>query len=88
MNFEDALKRLEEVVAQMERGDMSLDGSLKAFEEGIKLSRFLTAKLEEAEGKVEILLKDDKAGIRHAPFDGGNENNGFQGIPEEPENRG
>ena len=68
MKFEDALKRLETVVERLERGELSLGASLKAFEEGIKLSRFLTGKLEEAEGKVEILIRDSKGEIRQEDF--------------------
>jgi exodeoxyribonuclease VII small subunit len=56
--FEEALKKLEEIVTQLEQGDLSLDESLKLFEEGIRLSRRCTKKLDEAEKKVEILLKD------------------------------
>ncbi|MBI5142350.1 MAG: exodeoxyribonuclease VII small subunit [Nitrospirae bacterium] len=69
MKFEDAFKRLEEVVGKMEKGDMSLDASLKSFEEGIKLSRFLTSRLEEAEGRVMLLLKDEKGVLSETPFD-------------------
>jgi len=56
-NFEDALKRLEEIVEKLEEGDLSLDESLKLFEEGIEISRFCTKKLSEAEKKVEKLVK-------------------------------
>ena len=59
--FEDALARLEEIVKELESGDLSLDLSLKLFEEGIKLSRVCNKRLEEAERRVEVLLKD-KAG--------------------------
>jgi exodeoxyribonuclease VII small subunit len=55
--FEEALGRLEEIVRKMETGDMSLEESLKAFEEGIKLSRVCSRKLDEAERRVEMLLK-------------------------------
>lgn len=55
--FEDALKKLEKIVAEMESGEISLDESLKRYEEGIKLSRFCLKKLEEAEKKIEILQK-------------------------------
>ncbi len=55
--FEEALKKLEEIVTQLEQGDLSLDKSLKLFEEGIRLSHRCTKKLDEAEKKVEILLK-------------------------------
>ncbi len=56
--FEKALEKLEEIVKKMEEGNMSLEESLKAFEEGIKLSRFCADKLDEAERKVDILLRD------------------------------
>jgi exodeoxyribonuclease VII small subunit len=57
--FEKALERLEEIVKMMEEGDMTLGGSLKAFEEGINLSRFCAKKLDDAERKVEMLVKRD-----------------------------
>ena len=56
-NFESALKSLEEIVQKLEEGNLSLDDSLKLFEEGIQLSRFCTKKLSEAEKKVEKLTK-------------------------------
>ncbi len=47
--FEDAMARLEEIVTQLESGDLSLEESLNIFEEGMKLAKFCSAKLEEAE---------------------------------------
>jgi len=55
--FETALKKLEDVVKKLEGGDLSLDDSLKAFEEGVKLAGFCSRKLDEAEKRVEILIK-------------------------------
>ena len=55
--FETALKKLEEVVKKLEGGELSLDESLKAFEEGVKLAGFCSGKLNEAEKRVELLLK-------------------------------
>jgi len=55
--FETALKKLEDVVKKLEGGELSLDESLKAFEEGVKLAGFCSGKLNEAEKKVELLLK-------------------------------
>ena len=55
--FEEALGRLEDIVKRMETGDMTLEESLKAFEEGIKLARLCSRRLDEAERRVEILLK-------------------------------
>jgi exodeoxyribonuclease VII small subunit len=56
--FEAALKRLEEIVQALEKGELTLDDSLRLYEEGIQLSRLCHSKLEEAEGKIAILLKD------------------------------
>jgi exodeoxyribonuclease VII small subunit len=58
--FEEALGRLEDIVKRMEAGDMTLEESLKAFEEGIKLARLCSRKLDEAERRVEILLKQEE----------------------------
>ena len=51
------MKRLEQIVGKLEQGDLNLDDTLKLFEEGIGLSKQCQQQLEEAEGKVEILLK-------------------------------
>ena len=56
--FEEALEKLEEIVRRMEGGEMTLEESLKAFEEGIKLSRFCMKKLDEADRRVELLLRE------------------------------
>jgi exodeoxyribonuclease VII small subunit len=55
--FEESLERLEKIVAELEKGDVSLDHALELFDEGMKLSGSCRKELEEAEGKVEILLK-------------------------------
>jgi len=57
--FEDALEKLEEIVRRMEAGEMTLEESLKAFEEGIKLSRLCAKKLDEADRRVELLLREE-----------------------------
>ncbi len=57
--FEECLQRLESVVQQLERGDLPLEQALKLFEEGVGLSDSCRRELEEAEGKVEILLKQN-----------------------------
>lgn len=56
--FEEALEKLEEIVRRMEGGEMTLEESLRAFEEGIKLSRLCTKKLDEADRRVELLLRE------------------------------
>jgi exodeoxyribonuclease VII small subunit len=73
-DFEKSLTRLEEVVKRLENADLSLDDSMKLFEEGVKLSRECQKQLEEAEGRVEILLKKADGKIVAEPFDPGDEN--------------
>ncbi len=67
-DFETALRRLEEIVQMLEAGNLSLEEGMKLFEEGMKLSRFCTEKLEEAERKVEILVKNAKGEMVEQPF--------------------
>jgi exodeoxyribonuclease VII small subunit len=57
--FEDSLQRLEKIVAELEKGNVPLEQALKLFEEGVQLSALCRKELEEAEGKVEILLKQN-----------------------------
>ena len=64
--YEDLLQRLSKVVERLEGGGLSLEESIAAFEEGIRLARASAARLEEAERKVEVLLEGD----RTAPFSG------------------
>jgi exodeoxyribonuclease VII small subunit len=67
-NFEEALRKLEAIVAQMEEGDLPLEESLKAFEEGVKLAKLCTKKLDEAERKVEKLIRDQTGKLQTTPF--------------------
>ena len=57
--FEDCLQRLEQIVDELEKGNVPLEQALKLFEEGVQLSASCRKELEEAEGKVEILLKQN-----------------------------
>ena len=66
--FESALKKLEEVVRKLEGGELSLDESLKAFEDGVKLAGFCAGKLNEAEKRVELLLKQKDGTFIHEKF--------------------
>jgi len=59
--FEDALEKLENIVREMETGEMSLDSALKSFEEGIRLIRFCSAKLEDTQRRVEQLLEKENS---------------------------
>lgn len=67
--FEASLSRLEEIVEELEKGDLPLDQSLKVFEEGVRLARLCNARLEKAERKVEILLKDKNGKVIKKPFE-------------------
>ena len=66
--FETSLKKLEDIVRKLENGSLSLDDSLKFFEEGVKHASFCAKKLDEAERKVEILLKRKDAAFSREPF--------------------
>jgi exodeoxyribonuclease VII small subunit len=70
-DFEAALGRLEDIVRSLEDGELGLDNALELFEEGIRLSRFCHGKLEQAERRVELLLKDASGDIGPVPFDAG-----------------
>ena len=67
--FETALQRLEEIVKKMESGDLPLASALELFEEGVTLSRFCHSKLDEAERKVEILVKKGDGSLERLPFE-------------------
>lgn len=67
LKFEDALGRLETIVQTLERGDLSLDESLKSFEEGVKLSKNCLKLLDDAERRVDILL-GERGRKRTQPF--------------------
>ncbi len=59
-SFEAALKKLEEVVEKLESGEVSLDQSLKLFEQGISLVRQCSQRLDEVENKVQMLVSDER----------------------------
>lgn len=67
-SFEESLTRLEEIVAQLERGDLPLEESVRLFEEGTRLSELCRKQLEEAEGKVEMLVKQRDGAMKREPF--------------------
>ena len=68
-SFEAALKELEGLLRQMESGEAKLEESLGLFERGIKLSRYCSQKLEEAEKKIELLVKDSRGEYQAVPFE-------------------
>jgi exodeoxyribonuclease VII small subunit len=71
--FEAGLERLEQIVKALEQGDLALERSLELFEEGMKLSGVCRAQLEEAENKVELLVKKSDGKMVAEPFPGSEE---------------
>lgn len=69
MSFESALDQLQRTVKKLESGELSLEDSLKCFEEGVRLSRFCQAYLSEADKRIEILTKSTAESIEASPFD-------------------
>jgi exodeoxyribonuclease VII small subunit len=68
IDFEKSLARLEEVVRRLEHANLPLDEAMKLFEEGVELSQKCQKQIEEAEGRVEILLKSADGKLTAAPF--------------------
>jgi exodeoxyribonuclease VII small subunit len=69
--FERSLARLEEIVRKLENTNLSLDEAMKLFEEGVALSRDCQKQLEQAEGRVEILMKKAGGEMAAEPFEPG-----------------
>ena len=63
IEFEEAFKRLEDIVNKMESGDLSLEESMTLFEEGIKLTETCKSRLEAAEQKIQLLTKDSDGNL-------------------------
>ena len=70
LKFDQALERLEKIVREMEGEGLSLEETLKKYEEGVKLSRFCLATLDQAEKKIEILIRDAQGKVSARPFPG------------------
>ncbi|MBI3121743.1 MAG: exodeoxyribonuclease VII small subunit [candidate division NC10 bacterium] len=71
--FEEALSQLEALVARLEAGDLPLEEALRAFEEGVRLTRLCAARLEDAERRVHLLTRTPEGTEQEVPFDPGNE---------------
>jgi len=71
ITFEDALKRLEEIVSKLELGEVPLDESLKLFEEGVKLTNFCNKQIENAEKKITMFVKNSDGNIVEESFETG-----------------
>ena len=67
-SFEESLKKLENIVEQLEKGDLALEKSLKLFEEGVNLSAACKQELEAAEGKVQMLVKQRDGSMKRDDF--------------------
>ena len=66
--FEDELSELETTVARIDSGELSLEESIKAFEQGVALVRSLNQKLEQVEKKIEVLVRDSQGELRTTPY--------------------
>ena len=71
-DFEKALNRLSAIVSSLEKGDLPLKESLQLFEEGVKLSRYCSDRLEEAERRIEVLVKGKGGKTTEVPFEEAN----------------
>jgi exodeoxyribonuclease VII small subunit len=69
LKFEDAMKRLEKIVQELEDGNIGLEESLKKYQEGVGLSQFCTKKLNEAQKTVQILSKKGTGRLEAEPFE-------------------
>lgn len=69
LKYEEALKRLEKLVAELDRSELDLETRLKKFEEGTRLARLLLKKLDQAKKKVELLVKTNVGETALTPFD-------------------
>lgn len=69
IKFEEALKKLEKIVDDLEKGDLSLDEALKKYQEGIELSRLCNQRLENARKKIDCLVKNKKGEFELKPLE-------------------
>ncbi len=67
-SLEESIKKLESIVEKLEKGDLSLEESLKLFEEGVALSATCKKELDSAEGKVQMLIKQRDGSLKEVPF--------------------
>jgi exodeoxyribonuclease VII small subunit len=74
--FETSLEELERIVRELERGELTLEKSLELFEQGVKLSRECQERLNQAERRIEILMRDNQGRATVRPFDPESELNG------------
>ena len=83
-SFEEALARLEAIVQELEEGEANLEHSLSLFEEGVKLSKLCHKKLDQAEKKIELLIKREDATYLRRPLGEGEEERDLLNSVETP----
>ena len=71
VDFESALKKLETIVENLENGELSLESALKQYEEGVRMADICSKRLNDAEKRVEVLIKTSSGKLKAAPFEGG-----------------
>jgi exodeoxyribonuclease VII small subunit len=69
ITFEQSMKKLEQIVHDLESGDLPLEEAIKKFEEGVALSKQCSEKLDETEKKITLLLQDQKGQVYQKPFE-------------------
>jgi len=69
IKFEEAIKKLEKLVEDLEKGDLSLDEALKKYQEGIELARLCAQRLESAKRKIDVLVKNKKGEFELKPLE-------------------
>jgi len=67
-NFEEAMNELEKIVEKLENGELTLDESLEAFQEGIELTKFCSKRLDEIEKKISILMENEEGKLEEKDF--------------------
>ena len=69
VSFEDAMNNLEEIVAELEKGELSLEQSVEKFKKGMEISNYCNDMLDSAEKSIKVLLKDQNGDIEEEPFE-------------------
>ena len=67
--FESAMERLERIVAELESGEPPLETAIRKYEEGMRLARFCSHKLEDTEKRISMLMADENGGLRENPLE-------------------
>ena len=69
IKFEEAIKKLEKIVEDLEKGDLSLDEALKKYQDGLEMSRLCAQRLDSAKKKIDVLVKNKKGEFELKPFE-------------------